>query len=202
MEIAIWSKKICSQEDNKFIFVEQMRSAPPCLPLTVLEKFRPWYTFSFVGQTLPDYFALQNIRIVTRQFQYEPNLDRGMRVQFAPGSNYTNLIQLYDWLREVEAGKYWLDMAHEPTTLYTYTEKPLIATDNQNINVETLTCGCCDSYTLPTTFTNKLEALFRSFTKALLSPDWRNTWLLLLLLSLLSGWRVVRQWWQWRLHRV
>ncbi|MBB4601009.1 hypothetical protein HNQ93_001630 [Hymenobacter luteus] len=171
-----------------------MRNSPPCLPLTALEKFRPWYTFSFVGQTLPDYFTVQNIRIVTRQFEHEPNLDRGMRVQFAPGSNYTSFIQLYDRLSEVKAGKHWLDITHEPTTFYTYTEKPLIEAENQNADIEIWRCGCCDAYVSPTTFIGNLEALFRFLTEAFLSPDWRNTWLLLLLISLLSGWRVVRQW--------
>jgi hypothetical protein len=194
LEFAAWPPKVCSVDSDVPAFVaEAWRGSPACLPPTALEKFRPWYTFWFVGSVFSDYFALQNTRFVARDLEQNSDLDQGFRVNFAPEATYDNLVQVLDLFNQENVRKSWVDFYHLPVTIYSYTEKPLKKPllEEQNYSSGDFRCLLCDDVMpyIPTTS----EVIKRWLTEswgAIRSPVWRNTWLLLLLLTTLSAWRL------------
>ncbi|RSK33909.1 hypothetical protein [Hymenobacter metallilatus] len=172
---------------------------PPCLPSAVLAQFRQWYSFSLIGNTLPDYFTLQHIQIIVQQFQQEPNLDRGMQVHFAAGANYANLVHLLDLLDQAKAQKHWLDLSHEPAMLYCITEKPKPIDPNQPLATDNFICGTKSGIVILNTPTHQVALLDRlqeqlRFFRRLLFSEWRNTALIWLLITALSTWKLRQQW--------
>ncbi|RSK42175.1 hypothetical protein [Hymenobacter perfusus] len=186
LEFAAWPPKVCSVDSDVPAFVaEAWRGSPACLPLTALEKFRPWYTSWFTGSVFSDYFALQNTRFVARDLEQNPDLDQGFRVHFAPQATYNNLVQVLDLFNQENVRKSWVDFYHLPVTMYSYTEKPLLEEQSYSSgDFRCLLCGDVMPY-IPTT-SEVIKRWLAEYRAAILSPVWRNTWLLLLLLSALS----------------
>ncbi|MCA8829386.1 hypothetical protein [Hymenobacter pini] len=198
MEIAVWSPKMCSVDfDAPSSIAAKWRASPACLSPTALENFRPWYTSQFTGSIFSDYFSLQKTRFIARDLQQKPNQNRGFRVYFAPSATYANFVQLLDLLNQESVSRHWIDLYHLPVTIYSYTEKPLEKplSEEHNDSLRDWSCLLCGDTIpyIPTAFETITHWLKEQWA-AILSIDWRNTWLLLLLLTALSTWKLRQQW--------
>ncbi|MCB2377885.1 hypothetical protein LGH70_09850 [Hymenobacter sp. BT635] len=167
-----------------------------------LEAFRPWHTVTFTGNTWLDYFSLSQVQAIARKLHDTPEHDRGLRIRFTEQATYARLVQSVDFFNVVGIKKYWLDMRQEPTTLYTFTSKPRGMLPDSGRMMDCAGIVLID-YMPPVTpaptflqqFLAFWSALFAPGTWApLLHPSWRNSLYLLLLLSLVSGGRLFRQW--------
>lgn len=159
-----------------------------------IKQFGPWQNFYLTGQLWNDYFTLRYIRNSCWPLSENPNEHHRVRVYLSAQTKYSSLIYLLNKLEELQIRKYWLDFRHEPSVLYVLGNKPpssssfggciwFAQSDAQDIH-----------YPTPKAFNEVLAQWLTTASTSLLSPDWRSTWLLLVLLSFVSGWRVVRQW--------
>ncbi|WP_426490955.1 hypothetical protein [Hymenobacter sp. 102] len=145
-------------------------------------QFRPWQTFSLTGNQWADYHTLRLVRYYSKDLQ-NSRRKRGVCVSMENATTYASFVYLHNTLQELGIHKYWMDFQHQPYTLY--------AIENQPSNYSNWVCGGY-SYA-PTSF----ETIIRWLTDRqadFLAVDWRNTWLLLLLLTALSAWKLRRQW--------
>ncbi|SDY32411.1 hypothetical protein [Hymenobacter psychrophilus] len=165
----------------------------------IIAAFRPWQTLAVTGNLFEDYFALRNVQAVFRHLGADPNYNRGLQVRIGQEASYSSLIQLLDWCNMYDMKRYWVDIRHEPTTLYTFTSKP----DPNYKEIPDWVCGVSGGY-LPPVLHKPFWVQFDDFITAfwkfgwfapLLSPDWRNSTLLLLLLGAVSAYRLGRNWW-------
>ncbi|QNH61158.1 hypothetical protein [Hymenobacter sediminicola] len=154
-----------------------------------LAAFRPWQEVRFTGNLWNDYFSFQQAQTTVQQLRANPDHDRGLRIQFEPQATYSSLVKLFDLFEVENVKRYWLDIRHSPTTLYTFTTKPSGVSYE---DVPAFTCGVSaeQSHSVPTP--TVWERLAKSLA-LLHEPDWRNSTLLLLLMALLS---VVRLRWR------
>ncbi|MFD2785250.1 hypothetical protein [Hymenobacter rubripertinctus] len=159
-----------------------------------LEHFRPWQNFKLTGNLWLDYFDLRTLLAAYRQLHSFPNDEDGIRVTLGPQSTYGHLVQLYDWANQYELKRYWLDIRHEPITFYLYTVKGStagIALWNDVVNID------APPPVRPTSKARILNWLSLISAPAtyipLLTPDWRNSLLLLLLIGSLNAVRIWRR---------
>ncbi|NVO84139.1 hypothetical protein [Hymenobacter terrestris] len=167
--------------------------------LQEIAAFRPWQTLAVTGNLFEDYFSLRNAQAFFRHLEADPNHNRGLQVRIGQEASYSSLIQLLDWCNVYDMKRYWVDIRHEPTTLYTFTSKP----DPNYKGIPDWVCGVSGGY-LPPVLHKPFWVQFDDFVTAfwefgwfasLLSPDWRNSTLLLLLLGAVSAYRLSRGWW-------
>jgi hypothetical protein len=105
-----------------------------------------------------------------------------LRIQFNEYASYSSLIYSVNLLNENDIVIWWLDTQQMPTTLYAFTRKP--ATTSAQFFCDT------QSHVTP------LPELPVPFSLAnLITPDWRNSTLLLLLIGLISAVQLGRRWW-------
>ncbi|WP_226174825.1 hypothetical protein [Hymenobacter lucidus] len=176
------------------------------MPPSKLEHFRPWQTVLLTGNVWQDYFSLQQAQTILRQLHHAPNHDRGLRIRFGPQASYASLIQTLDQLYNADVNKYWLDIHHEPTTLYTFTtyqQQPLIecyGTFTGKQATATLAprlYSCTEVGTIPFKLMPPEEAsIWAHVTEDIPPFSITTTWASLLLLALVSGGRLFRQWQQ------
>lgn len=171
---------------------------PPYLPPATIATFRPWQTFTATGNMFEDYFALHNAKAVMQSLSADSKHDLGLRVYLNQQASYASLVQLLDWCNVYSMKQYWVDIEHEPTTLYVFTTKP----DPNYKEIPDWVCGVSGGY-LPPVLHKPFWVQFDDFVTAfwqfgwltpLLSPDWRNSTLLLLLLGAISAYRLGRGW--------
>ena len=158
-----------------------------------LEMFRAWQTVKFIGNRWHDYFAERLVLDIFQQFQTNPNRDAGIRITFDDSVTYSSLLYCIDALQYAGHADYWLDIKREPTRLYVYTRyQPFVGTDHCPTLRRILIIEPEPSY-----WERFLEAIGPIFSREtyapLFSPDWRTSTLLLLLMSLLSIWKLRRQ---------
>lgn len=150
----------------------------PCLSADKLEAFRSWQTVTFSGKIFADYFAYQQVLRASEAVKTDTTYRVGLRTHFAPGATYNSLVFSVDLLDKQGIKSWWLDMHHLPTTLYAFTNKP---------DTARFICGT-DAYYI------HLPEPGQPFDfSILLSPDWRYSTLLLLLIGLVSARRLMRQ---------
>jgi hypothetical protein len=144
-----------------------------------LEEFRSWQTITFTGNLWADYFSYKQARLAATRLQEDYDHKTGLRIAFHSGSVYKSFVFAISTLSEEGITKWWLDIQHQPTTLYAFTMSPK--------SFEGFLCGT-NAY-----ITRIPEPTVPLTAAALFQPDWRNSTLLLLLLAALSAIRLYRQ---------
>ncbi|WP_277226628.1 hypothetical protein [Hymenobacter sp. YC55] len=183
-----------SRELRRWSALHQM---PYCLSQQELLKFRPWHIINLTGSYWHDEFAYRLATITANNLNAASNHDAGMSIVLPNHANYSQLVKVLDWAENIHLKMYWLDIRHQPITLYAITSKPLP-------NLITIANSDNELPSGPDVFYDKLSATqqFFSWITALFSPtnylplfqpDWRNTTLLLLLIAALSVIRLYRQ---------
>lgn len=186
----------CNLPPSEFEIDHQ--TPPWCL--SKQELFRQWQTIEVSGAKWSDYFNYQLANIVVQGYKAVPDQDAGLRIRLSTNATHGQVVGLLSWVHSTNHKKYWLDIQHTPATLYVITERPLLRP--KPIAAVPLGLLDNDEVYIPSTPSvantdvwSKLNELFVSvLSSPLLSPDWRNPLLLLLLLGLLSAWRLRRQW--------
>lgn len=146
-----------------------------------LEGFRRWQTTFFTGNEWHDLFSRWAIRANTLALEADTSYLLGCRIVFKPMAHYGDLVSAIDFVNSTNIKTYWIDAQHEPTVLYVF-KRPLRYSTSSIVS-----CGgvgavehIIDNPPQPSKFSD------------LFSPDWRTSTLLLLLMSLLSLWKLRR----------
>lgn len=158
-----------------------------------LASLRPWKNISFNGNLWSDYFSYQQVSASASELKKHNDRDLGMRVGFAAPASYCSLIYTLNNLSTADPiakrVNYWLDIRHQPTTVYAITSKPAKSIEyyagHRVIDIDNALMNC-SVLDIPT------NASLLSW-QDLFHPDWRCSTLLLLLLAVLSATRLYRQ---------
>ena len=92
-----------------------------------LSSFWPWQDAAFTGNKLADFLNAASTESAIRQIMADTSHAGGVRIRFLPGATYANLVKVLDIMNYTDQKKYWLDIHHEPTTLYAITDVALPA---------------------------------------------------------------------------
>lgn len=159
-----------------------------------VKEFGPWKSIIVSGNLGADYFEVRMIESICLSLVEEQIQHRAVQVYMSEPTSYNTFIQLLDIPNRLGIKRYWIDIRKPPFSIN------LLGNEPPDPGYTPFFCG-----TSSRIISQPEAAPKRSFSEAvtewlaerrndLYSPDWRNTWLLLLLLSMLSGWQVVRQW--------
>jgi hypothetical protein len=154
----------------------------------MLRKMRPWHDIEFGGNDFPDFLSANATESAIRQIIADTSHAGGVRVRFLPGTTYTNLVKVLDIMKYTGQKKYWLDIRHQPTTLYAITAKPTQVP-------LTFSCGTryAEAYLPPPKIGfRELMTEFWEKSLVLLSRPWQVIALWLAIISSLSLWRLVQ----------
>ena len=91
----------------------------PYMALPELNKIRPWHDAEFKGELLSDFFNAATTESAIRKIIADTSHAGGVRIRFLPGATYANLVKVLDIMNYTNQKKYFLDIHHRPTTLYT-----------------------------------------------------------------------------------
>lgn len=96
----------------------------PYLPLSQVDKARRWQTVSFTGNGINDFISLD----ATRQYLQcltSSNPKAALRLRFGPETSYACFMEVLSLLRIWGDYKYyWLDVRHNPMTIYVILRSP------------------------------------------------------------------------------
>ena len=155
-----------------------------------LQKMRPWHNVEFNGNRLADFLSAATTESAIRKIIADTSHAGGVRIRFLPRATYANLVKVLDIMNYTNQKKYFLDIHHQPTTLYAITDEPLPA---DSILRTTWICGGIRIMPPPTKFT--LQQLFSEMKQRLVSLEernWRIPMLLMVLINSLGLWRIYR----------
>jgi len=177
---------------------EFLRNWFPYLPKKQIEKFREWDNLKITGNILHDSLSLLTTDKLVKAYLLDTLHARGLRIQFSNQAQYKSLVRALDVMAINNMKKYWLDIQHTPTTLYVFTDK--IGTRRY----AKFTCLLCNDVLpyrsetpQPLSFWRWLDKWATSFHEPetwqpLADPAWRNSLYLLLLLALISVWKIAK----------
>ncbi|MBX0290506.1 hypothetical protein K3G63_08660 [Hymenobacter sp. HSC-4F20] len=109
---------------------------------------------------------------------------QGIELYFSPLSSHQEVKQVVQLLQRRPNILFTVNTLRQLPTVLVYRQP--VVTGIECVGIEALISSTDD---LPSSSSHSTTIFSLP-----LFPEWRNTWLLLLLLSLLSGWRVARQW--------
>lgn len=161
-----------------------------------IDKFRDWDVVQLTGNLLHDSLSLIQAETLITDYQHDTLHARGLRIQLYSKTRYTSLVRAIDLMYIHNMKKFWLDIQHHPTTLYVFTDKLTLA------NAVPIASVCGGGIRIPALleplpFWQWLENWVTAFQapktwQPLADPAWRNSLYLLLLLSLVSIWKMAR----------
>ncbi|WP_460612473.1 hypothetical protein [Hymenobacter seoulensis] len=159
--------------------------------LKQLEAFGAWQDLTVMGNVWSDYFDVRMVESSCLSLTKEQTQGRALRVFVAESTTYNTFIQLLDIAHRLDIRRHWLDLRRPP---YTFN---LLGNEPRDLRYS-FVCG--NGYYQSQTdlkpwrpFSDKVAEWFIDRSTDLLTPEWRNTTLLLLLITLLSIWRLGRQ---------
>jgi hypothetical protein len=147
-----------------------------------LAAYRNWKTVTFTGNIFNDYFSLSQAKKAAEFVRTDSTFQAGMQVRFANDASYASFVYAIDLLYQQDFKRWWLDIQHHPTTLYAFVKRHTPA-------IPIFVCGNLD-YRTSLQEPSSSHLLIKFF-----QPDWRNSTLLLLLMTLLSAVQLGRRWW-------
>ena len=178
-------------------------SSPVSLSAQKLNAFRPWHTVQLVGYAGVDLPAKAALAGRIRSILADSAHVGGVRIEFASTAHYKDFIYALDLLSREKARRYWLDIKHKPTTLYTFTEIRLRSDPTEFI--------CGNQYS-SRRFSSPIQSLpfwtrfddwvtsfwdfswLRTWLQPLQTPDWRASVWLLAVIGAVSSWRITQTW--------
>ena len=151
-----------------------------------LNNFRPWRDAEFTGAPINDFANAAFTETAIKAIKADTSQAGGVRIRFGQHAAYSNLIRVLDMMNYLNQKRYWLDIRHNPTTLYAITNKPLPA----SAYVSVFVCGTpnyIESYTIP-----PVEPVFWQRLMDLWHRDWRPSAMLFAVIVSLSCYQVAR----------
>lgn len=175
---------------NPQVNTADLKYAHPAFRRWLLNAWEPnsqWNSVSFNGHLFEDYFVLRQAQQQVEYMRNKPLQKDSLRVQFSEHASYRSLVQMLNMAQRPTTVMYWLDFRMRSTTLYIF--------PRGREHEEKWVCGPMSTDWFSQPWHSQFWLLIHNRRHIpYFYPEWRNTWLLLLLLSLLSGWRVARQW--------
>jgi hypothetical protein len=155
----------------------------PTIAASTLQKMRPWHDVEFSGNHLADFLNAATAESATLKIIADTGHAGGVRIRFLPGATYTNLVKVLDIMSYTNQQKYFLDIYHQPTTLYAITNVPL-----PHNSEPLLMCGCIRiAPPKPVEYTfQQLLIGFEQEVVSLKKQPWRLPILLFTIISVMS----------------
>ena len=147
---------------------------------TQLSAFRNWYDTELKGNEINDFLNAATTESAVRKIIADINHANGVRIRFLPGATYANLVEALTIMNRTDQKKYWLDIRHQPTTLYAIT----VRQEPSRNTVAPFYLGCCTCGPYMPKQNGKLAGLVK--IKSLWVNPWRPTTSLLVLIGALS----------------
>lgn len=156
---------------------------------TELNSFRPWRDAEFTGAPVNDFINAASAETAVEAINADTSRAGGVRIRFGRQATYSNLIKVLDMMNYLNQKRYWLDIRHNPTTLYAITNKyvPIKAGD-----FPALRCLLYDDVLMPSPPAPTWKELLITGITNLWQQAWRPTTLLFTALIALSFYRLAR----------
>jgi hypothetical protein len=145
-----------------------------------------WQRICLNGEAANDSVSALAISEAIKTLRTDTIPNCGIRVELTPKVRYRTLIQLLDVVELNNQGKYLFDIYHGPFTLY-------VPVDDYSPQVPVepvFLCGTNSSIisiSLPPAEADRWELLLRTV-------EWRRPLWLLVVMTLLASWRIIRAW--------
>lgn len=104
-------------------FIEEKLSPLPYKTPADLNTLLQWHTIDFTGITFADFLAFENTRQSLKAIQTDTNRKKGIRIRFLSHATFGSLVAVLDAMYIFNQKYSWLDIKHEPLTLYIITNK-------------------------------------------------------------------------------
>jgi hypothetical protein len=150
-----------------------------------VEDFGPWKSITLSNSPWAEYFDMKIVESASLSLAEEQAEHRALRVYFNEFTSYNTFIGLCDLCSRLGIKRYWVDWRKHP---YSFNLLGNIPSDH---NYSSFVCGTSDQSLLPVKSFNELA---KEWLMDVAAVNWRNTWLLLLLLTALSARKLRRQW--------
>jgi hypothetical protein len=178
-------------------------TSPVSLSARELNSFRPWHIVQLTGCAGVDLQTKNKLLNNIRSIAADSGHAGGVRIEFASTARYKELIYALDLMDREKARRYWLDIKHKPTTLYTFTEVRL-RSDPVNF-----ICGnqyANRQFSIPiqslpfwTRFDDWITDFWdfswiRTWLQSLRTAEWRASVWLLTAIGAVGSWRIIQTW--------
>jgi len=151
-----------------------------------IEDLGPWTSITLSGNQWADYFDVKIVENAGRSLAEKQPHHRALHVYLNESTSYNTFIQLLDIPNQLGIERYFIDLRKMPYSINLLGNIP-------HPNYPSFICGTEYMKSIKP-FSEIAEEWITEYWAAILSPVWRNTWLLLLLLTAVSAWKLRRQW--------
>lgn len=103
--------------------IERRQIGLPYKTPSELNTIRPWHKVEFTGLPITDFIAFENVIQFVKVIQADTSHEGGVRIQFQQHATFSSLVAVLDVMNILNQKSYWLDIKHEPLTLYIITSK-------------------------------------------------------------------------------
>jgi hypothetical protein len=95
----------------------------PYMSARDLSQARPWRTIDFTGRELADFINAASLDVALQAMNADTSHAGGVRICFQESATYNNLIEALNIVKLNDQEKYFLDIRHQPFTLYSITDE-------------------------------------------------------------------------------
>lgn len=88
-----------------------------------LDTLRRWHDIEFTGVPVTDFMAFESTIQLVKAILADTGHEGGIRIHFQLHARYSSLAATLDVMNTLNQKRYWLDIRHEPLTLYVVTNK-------------------------------------------------------------------------------
>jgi hypothetical protein len=158
--------------------------------LSELDAARKWHTVDYWGRFLTDADNARYIKAAVQLIKADSAHDGGVRIRLHEHATYANLVEVLGIMNICKQPRYFLDIRHQPTTLYAITNKYVpVKTSNYS-----LVGGCVlyDDVFIPTPPVPTWEQILSRDISSLWQKAWRLPTSLFIVLIALSFYRLAR----------
>lgn len=103
---------------------ERRQIGIPYKTLAELDTIRPWHDAEFAGRAVDDFIAFERVIQFVKAIQADTSHEGGVRIRFKRHATFGSLVAALDIMDTLNLHRYWLDIKHEPLTLYVITNEP------------------------------------------------------------------------------
>jgi hypothetical protein len=179
------------------IFVHMPRAylrEPEMIPFLYSQLFTlySWQNIELNGRSVNDSISVSSISKAIKQIRTDTIPNCGIRIRLTSKVRYKTFIQLLDQMELNNQKKYLFDMYHGPFALYVLVDKYTPQTPIEPaLPIEPVFLCGTNSHVIPiprpSTVINRWELLFQT-------TEWRWPLWLLVVMTILANWRIVRAW--------
>lgn len=150
-----------------------------------VENMGPWRSITLSGNPWTEYFDMKIVENASLSLAEEQYQNRALHVYLNESTSYNTFIRLRDMCNRLSINRYWVDLRKLPYSFNLLGNIPHPGYPTPDY--PTMVCGTSNQFLKPTKpYIEVVEEWITESWAVVLSPVWRNTWLLLLLITALS----------------